>query len=602
MATTRWIPTKPEGSGYFKAAEGLLPVSGSVPRHLVRVLISAFLEGEHIATISKAVMDALATVANDSALAMTSESTRPNVGGAARPISVIGAAAVLAVAGLVVSTDAQAAPSDQPYPVGELASTMGGAAVAITHDGTAPWYNPAGLGRVTEEGISATLNVYGVQSEKTKAFVDGLDLAGTKTAIFPGSVGYVKPLGVFGNGIHHAVGLALVVPDFARHEVGLDDTKFAGYEWHIRERLLEQTLWIVPGWGACFGPRLCVGASLQVGYWSSTGLYSTFEQWTQATAGGLPAGADSFVEQDDFWAVEAGMSVGIQYRASDNTWLGLSVRSPVGTLWGSGSTLVMDANYGAPGAVRRATDNNLKIDQRLPLNMRLGVGIDLQNWLLAADVSLSLPQSTYQSVQTGTTDPANGNSPALKALDASGQQVGPLVDIGVPLGRLTVVNVNLGAQYRLSPKTALQAGFFTDFSGQPDALIDELHPHINRYGVTAGVSLKGTSSTTTIGLIATIGTGRSYGINDQGQQVNADAQSEAIYFTLGGSTRLGDPPEKPPVSNHEPSESAPPVPEAAPSELRDAKAAPSPPPEQDKPARAPHAKKKVKKTQKKDSE
>ena len=101
---------------------------------------------------------------------------------------------------------------------------MGGAAVAVTHDGTAPWYNPAGLGRVTEEGISATLNVYGVQIERTKGFVDGLDLAGTKTAIFPGSVGYVKPLGVFGDGIHHAVGLALVVPDFARHEVALDDT------------------------------------------------------------------------------------------------------------------------------------------------------------------------------------------------------------------------------------------------------------------------------------------------------------------------------------------------------------------------------------------
>jgi long-subunit fatty acid transport protein len=476
---------------------------------------------------------------------------------------------------------------------------MGGAAVAITHDGTAPWYNPAGLGRVTEEGISATLNVYGVQIERTKAFVDGLDLAGTKTAIFPGSVGYVKPLGVFGNGIHHAIGLALVVPDFARHEVALDDTQFAGYEWHVRERLLEQTLWIVPGWGACFGPRLCGGASLQVGYWSSTGLYSTFEQWTQATAGGLPAGADSYVKQDDFWAVEAGMSVGIQYRASDNTWLGLSVRSPVGTLWGSGSTLVMDSNQAAPGITRRANDNNLRIDQRLPLNMRLGVGIDLQDWLLAADVSLSLPQSTYQSVQTGTTDPANDNSPALKALDASGQQVGPLVDIGVPLGRLTVVNVNLGAQYRLSPKTAFQAGFFTDFSGQPDALIDELHPHINRYGVTAGVSLKGTSSTTTIGLIATIGTGRSFSAGTGG---TADAQSEAIYFTLGGSTRLGDPPEKPLAGTPEPREPPPPVPEVAPLEQHDTKAAPSPPPEQDKPARSPHAKKKVKKTQKKDSE
>jgi hypothetical protein len=42
-------------------------------------------------------------------------------------------------------------------------------------------------------------------------------------------------------------------------------------------------------------------------------------------------------------------------------------------------------------------------------------------------------------------------------------------------------------------------GLATDFSGQPDPLIDELHPRTNRYGVTAGVSLKGVSSTTTIG-------------------------------------------------------------------------------------------------------
>jgi hypothetical protein len=560
-------------------------------------------------------------------LAMTSESVRPNVGSATRPVTVVGANAYaparksrvlrfwrcsvesLGILGalLLASTNTLAAPSDQPYPVGELASTMGGAAVAVTHDGTAPWYNPAGLGRVTEEGISATLNVYGVQIERTKNFADGHDLAGTKTAIFPGSVGYVKPLGVFGNGIHHAVGLALVVPDFARHEVALDENpQSTGYEWHVRERLLEQTLWIVPGWGACFGARLCVGASLQVGYWSATGLYSTFEQWSADVAPGPPAGADSSTEQDDFSAVQAGMSVGVQYQASDNTWIGLSVRSPVMTIWGSGSILYMDANLDPAGSVRRANDNQVKIDERLPLNMRLGVGVDLQHWLLAADVSLSLPQSTYQSVRAhdGTTDPANGNVPALRALDVNGQQVGGLIDIGVPLGRSTVVNVSLGAQYRLSPKTAFQAGFFTDFSGQPDALIDELHPHINRYGITAGVSLKGRSSTTTIGLIATIGTGRSWSANQdaQGNNLKADAQSEAIYFTLGGSTRLGEAPEKPRASTTEPSESAPPLAGVAPREQRGSEAAPSPPTQQDQAAKSPQPKKKVKKTRKKDSE
>ncbi len=191
------------------------------------------------------------------------------------------------------------------------------------------------------------------------------------------------------------------------------------------------------------------------------------------------------------------------------------------------------------GYIRRAYDGNLNIDQRLPLNLRLGGGLELPDWLLAADLSLSLPESTHQSVR------AHDGSTSLTAYNASGAPIGAAIPIGVPQGRLTVVNLSIGAQYRLSAKTAFQAGFFTDFSGQPTALIDELHAHMNRYGMTVGISRKGSSSTTMLGIIATIGIGKSFGWTDQNQQVLRDAQSEAIYFTLGGSTRLGDPPEKP---------------------------------------------------------
>jgi len=116
------------------------------------------------------------------------------------------------------------ASNDQPYPVGELSSTLGGAAAATIHDGASTWYNPAGLGRVTEEGISATLNVYGIQMERTSGFVGTADLSGYSTAIFPGSLGYVKPLSPTASGMRHAIGLAVVVPDFARHELALDET------------------------------------------------------------------------------------------------------------------------------------------------------------------------------------------------------------------------------------------------------------------------------------------------------------------------------------------------------------------------------------------
>ena len=68
MATTRWIPNDPEGPEYYRAAEGLLPVDGAIPRHLVKILISAFPDGRHIEVISKVVIGTLAKLPTDAAL------------------------------------------------------------------------------------------------------------------------------------------------------------------------------------------------------------------------------------------------------------------------------------------------------------------------------------------------------------------------------------------------------------------------------------------------------------------------------------------------------------------------------------------------------
>jgi len=170
---------------------------------------------------------------------------------------------------------------------------MGGAAVAITHDGTAPWYNPAGLGRVTDEGSRLPQRVR-VADRTNQGFVDGLDLAGTKTAIFPGSVGYVKPLGVFGNGIHHAVGLAwwyLTSPSRggARRTIrGLrvpHPRAFARTDPVDRPRLGRLL------WSSAMRGRLFASGLLE--------LHRVVFVLRAGTADVLPTGADSTVEQND---------------------------------------------------------------------------------------------------------------------------------------------------------------------------------------------------------------------------------------------------------------------------------------------------------------
>jgi hypothetical protein len=493
-------------------------------------------------------------------------------------------------ASTLIPVEVDAGANDQPYPVGELASSMGGAAVAIIHDGASPWYNPAGLGRVTEEGISATLNVYGLQMERTRGFFGDADLSGTTTAIFPGSLGYVKPLGVSAAGTRHAIGLAVVIPDYARHELALDDTvadNGTGYELHVRERLLEQTLWVVPGWGACFGANLCLGAALHIGYWSSSGLYSIYEQYVDPTNG---VTADSQVAQPEYSAALLSGSVGVQWQVSNGFWLGGSLRLPARTVWGSGRLLVIDSQNDASGAtpdfVRRAADDKMKIDQRLPLNLRFGGGYESGDWLLAADLSLSLSQSTYASVR------ARDGSDSIQPVDAAGTALGQPIPVGEDDARNAIFNVSLGAQYRINPKTAVQGGFFTDFSGRPDSLIDDIHNHMNHYGVTAGVAMKGASSATYIGIIAALGVGTSYGVtfDAQGniQEKRADARSNAIYFTLGGSTRLGEAPEpKVPPSPPPAEEQQPAPPPVAPTLVPDAP--------KDEPAKAaPKSKRKLK--------
>ena len=105
---------------------------------------------------------------------------------------------------------------------------MGGAAAAITHDGASPWYNPAGLGRVTGTAFSGSLSVYGLQQEGTQGYYSNSTLSGTGTAIFPGSLGYVMPVARSSSRLAQALGLAIVVPDFTRHQLTLDRMELLG--------------------------------------------------------------------------------------------------------------------------------------------------------------------------------------------------------------------------------------------------------------------------------------------------------------------------------------------------------------------------------------
>src|SRR5688572_12821292 len=99
------------------------------------------------------------------------------------------------------------------YPIGANRIAQGGTGASM---GQEPWHNPAGLGQVSREGLSASVSAYGLTLEKAPSFVSIGPIEGQLTNssidVIAASLGYVKPLGTAW-GLQHGLGLSVVLPD-----------------------------------------------------------------------------------------------------------------------------------------------------------------------------------------------------------------------------------------------------------------------------------------------------------------------------------------------------------------------------------------------------
>ena len=83
------------------------------------------------------------------------------------------AVGALALAVLLASRPVRADFESQDMtPVGEAAALMGGSATAWVDDGSSGWYNPAGIGAVRRQGLSANLSAYGMQILQVPGFLE----------------------------------------------------------------------------------------------------------------------------------------------------------------------------------------------------------------------------------------------------------------------------------------------------------------------------------------------------------------------------------------------------------------------------------------------
>lgn len=387
-------------------------------------------------------------------------------------------ALALALALLAISRPAHAE-SDSHYQdtlLGARAAGMGGASLALGGEATGSFYNPAGIVVDKSALIQVSMSAYRWRHKKTTV----LDVCGTTVdddegALFgfSASVGFVK---LFGKDIRHAVGISLLVPYMSKSSQSylVDDAQcgkqaidLGGSSWLIDRVFIGALSYAMRPWR-----RLQLGVNLgfAVRDLSVSGL-SNFA----LREGGVPDGTTvnlSYTELDvTLWSLY--VQLGAIVELLPGLRVGLSVTSPYVRLSGQGRwdglEAFRDPTAGA-GTAEVLTLDDAEFYWKVPL--KLGLGLAYQRtgvFSVAADVKLHLPVARYYAVE----------HPQVPKADS------------LTVERKLVVNVNVGGEVWILPnKLALRAGFFTNFSSQPEpsdaALINEDAESIDLFGGSIG--------------------------------------------------------------------------------------------------------------------
>ena len=146
--------------------------------------------------------------------------------------------------------------------------------------------------------------------------------------------------------------------------------------------------------------------------------------------------------------------------------------------------------------------------------------------------ALTVPQDTY-SMELG-----QGGADGVQPRATAGTPIGTPVSLARISRRRAIINASVGGEKTLTAKFSLQLGAFTDLSGTPNDATpppDELHPRVNRFGLTLGFIRRSVHSTTHLAFVATHGWGTSVGLNDPAARPRFDTTAPRLNI-IGGST------------------------------------------------------------------
>ncbi len=386
---------------------------------------------------------------------------------------------------------------------GSEASLVAGAVTATSSEGSALWYNPAGIAGVSNNRLDVSGSAFMLRAHHVGAFLTAPGEGSVPATIseivsIPAAGTYVRRLGAR---VHLAAGV--FVPAHTDYTLRASYETRAGAQWVNTETVLTDDTHAGVGVGVEITPTLRIGASL-------FGVYRNASGSSQLLGGTLSAGAsDSFSSVSSIHAYrsvsfEAGL--GLQWSPHRALRLGVSLRSPGVQIYEGAEVTEVIASGTASGAARFTPNlysgSDFAVGVVTPVKVRAGLA-----WT-GERASLSVDADVAAALTPEHAEPRAFNW-----------------------------NVRVGGRYRLRDQLAIGGGLFTDRSPYRDASVTG-ERRLDFYGGAVGVEF-GNSLTVvnapapTLTFATTIGLRYAYGSGEvDAMQVDAGNVVRAVPATV----------------------------------------------------------------------
>jgi long-chain fatty acid transport protein len=408
--------------------------------------------------------------------------------------------------------------------IGERASGLAGAYIALSDDPSGIYHNPAGILFNYENYFSLSANVYSSTSLKFKKAFLGKDYSMSSNKLIPNFFGFTQ------NYRSSKWGFAIVIPQsemIDQNDSFSDLTQSAGRVKNYQRRLLNQYEDILVG--AAFATEikkdLTIGISIFGGALVQKTINTqllTFNQDNPVTPPVNPPNLrerylfiEDFLDQTTYYAYP---KLGFQYMPAPNWSLGI-VGAKKWTTYSlrtkrTNSTATEPINSereGLPSDIQYDLSKDLlltKVSKRPNVlsPWELGFGFAYfpdKTLLLSSDIRLYTEDSEYSSFTTQTT-----------------------------------YNMSLGAEYYLSDQMALRFGIFTDNANTMvlNSTKTNQNDHLDYLGTAFSCTILSPGSSFTVGFQYSQANGKAQIIRDITDQQNLEGRNLTLLFT--GSYQL----------------------------------------------------------------